>query len=232
MQGEGLYAVIRASGYCNADRPASCVVCSLLANGRSAIVRAAVCAIGTFEGLQGVRKLGPAQLYHWESAMRGLCVLVLVVTLAGCGTARTLVLEPVSSSSKYPNAELIAQNPHVDVPQSVTDLLESVIRKGLYDTGAFGVGSDLRIYYTFVSHQPGDRFQRWFWGGIGNAGEGSVTIMVRYVDASDVELAKTQVEGRIGSGFFGGSIDSAIEKAGDDVVKFTVNTFSVEKASN
>jgi len=75
---------------------------------------------------------------------------------------------------------------------------------------------------------PGDRLSRWFWGGIGNAGEGMVVVQVRYIDVVGKELARTQVEGRIGSGFFGGSLDDAITKAGEDIVGFTVANFAVK----
>ena len=158
--------------------------------------------------------------------MRNVLMLMAVSVLAACGTARTLVLEPVADTGKFSRADVIAHNPTVEVPAEVTAKLEAVVNRGLYESGAFQHGPDLRIFYTFVSHDAGDRFARWFWGGIGNAGEGSVTLMVRYVDQSDRELAKTQVEGRIGSGFFGGSMDEAITKAGEEVVKFTVDRFS------
>ncbi len=49
--------------------------------------------------------------------------------------------------------------------------------------------------------------------GIGNAGEGSLTIEVTYADQSGKQLGKIMSEGKIGSGFFGGSSDDAIEKA-------------------
>jgi hypothetical protein len=160
--------------------------------------------------------------------MRRYLILAIVAILAGCGTARTLVLEPTRVVDRFARVELVADNPTVAVPADVTQKIESVINKGLYESGAFSRGQDLKILYTFVSHNPGDRFSRWFWGGIGNAGEGSVVVLVRYIDLSGRELAKTQVEGRIGSGFFGGSLDDAITKAGEDIVKFTVTTFAVK----
>lgn len=61
---------------------------------------------------------------------------------------------------------------------------------------------------------------------MGNSGEGSLIVTVRYLDSNGLELAKTQVEGRIGSGFLGGTFDDAVTKAGEDVVKFTMENFS------
>lgn len=50
--------------------------------------------------------------------------------------------------------------------------------------------------------------------------------MVHYLDSNNTELAKTQVEGQIGIGFFGGSFEEAITKGGQDIVKFTIVNFS------
>ena len=158
--------------------------------------------------------------------MRNILLIGAILVLYGCGTAKTLVLEPVKTSDKYTHIQLIADNPNVEVPADVTEKIESVIKKGLYEKGPFAEGTDLKIHYTFISHDKGNQFARWFWGGIGNAGEGSVTVNVKYVNSKGEELAKTQVEGRIGSGFFGGSINEAITKAGEDIVEFTINNFA------
>ena len=40
------------------------------------------------------------------------------------------------------------------------------------------------------------------------------------------EIASTQVEGRIGSGFFGGSIEDAIRQAASDVADYTIDNFA------
>jgi hypothetical protein len=158
--------------------------------------------------------------------MKRLLLVGVVLLLTGCGTARTLVLEPVNSSARFSRVELVENNANVQVPAEVTTKFRSVVEKGLYEKSAFTRGEDMRILYTFVSHNPGSQFQRWFWGGIGNAGEGSVAVTVKYVDAKGTELAKTQVEGRIGSGMFGGSYDEAIQKAGEEIVKFTTQHFA------
>lgn len=160
--------------------------------------------------------------------MRIFLLIAIVITLAGCGTARTMVLEPVQATSGFTRVVVHANTPTVKVPPDVRETFESALEKGLYESGKFQRGPDLQIDYQFVSYSPGNRFSRWFWGGIGNAGEGSLVIVVRYLNKDGKELAKTQVEGRIGSGFFGGSTDEAITKAAEDVVKFTVDKFSTK----
>jgi hypothetical protein len=67
--------------------------------------------------------------------------------------------------------------------------------------------------------------QRWFWGGIGNSGEASVTLKVDFFDPASAQLGTIQVEGRIGSGFFGGSADDTLDKATDQIVNYAVANF-------
>jgi len=156
----------------------------------------------------------------------GFCLVLSLILLTGCGTAKTVVLEAPDTSTKFSTVELVANNPTVEVPPEVDALLRSTVEKGLIEEGNFVKGDELQIQYTFVSHDKGNQVARWFWGGLGNAGEGTVTVLVKYLDKDQKELAKTQVEGKIGSGFFGGSMNEAIVKAGEDIVEFTKTNFS------
>jgi hypothetical protein len=52
-----------------------------------------------------------------------------------------------------------------------------------------------------------------------------LTLEISFLDHTGVEKAKIMSEGRIGSGFFGGSMDSAIEKVVEEISKFTVANF-------
>ena len=157
--------------------------------------------------------------------MKSILLFLVVITLTGCGTAKTIVLEPPKEKVTYSSVAIIPNNPTVQVPDEVTEVFEGELNKSLFDEGPFSSGDGLKLLYTFVQNDEGDRFERWFWGGLGNAGEASVTVMVRYVNDDGDELAKTQVEGRIGSGFFGGSIDSAIKEAARDVATYTIANF-------
>lgn len=157
-----------------------------------------------------------------------LPTLVLAAALAGCGTARTVVVEPAKATARYRTLTIAADPSTVAVPADVSRDFEASLRKDLYGSGKFAQGDELRLVYAFVSHNPGNQFQRWFSGGIGNWGEGSLVVHVRYLDKAGQEVAKTQVEGRIGSGFFGGSMSEALYRVSQDVVTFTVTTFAAK----
>ncbi len=164
--------------------------------------------------------------------MKPVYALVLVLFLGACGTAKTVVMEPVKPGSRFPDLTLQEGESPVAVPAEVREQLRTVLEKGLYDSNAFARGSTLTVAYTFVSHDPGNQFARWFWGGLGNAGEGSMTVHVRYLEGGSREVGSTQVEGRIGSGFFGGSFKEAVTRLGEDVVKFTIENFGTASAAN
>lgn len=91
--------------------------------------------------------------------------------------------------------------------------------------GKFVQGSELIITYRFVQYDPGNQFTRWFWGGIGNAGEGTITLEATYVDSFGKLLAKIQSEGKIGSGFFGRYFSLALEKAAEEIAEYTIENF-------
>lgn len=158
--------------------------------------------------------------------MRTQLALTCMALLAGCGTARTVVLDAPDTDVGFSEVTIVARNPTVRVPQSVTDVFESELRQDLFTLGPFSPGTGLELRYSFVSHEEGNRFARWFWGGIGNSGEASVTVLVVYLDGDGREVASTQVEGRIGSGFLGGSIEDAIRQAASDVAGYTINNFA------
>jgi hypothetical protein len=75
-----------------------------------------------------------------------------------------------------------------------------------------------------VQFEPGSQFQRWFWGGLGNQGEGSLHVLAEFYEG-DKKLAHIQTEGRIGSGAFGGSLNMAVDKAATEIAEYAGTTF-------
>lgn len=152
----------------------------------------------------------------------GLCMLV-----AACGTGRTLVMETPQRKA-FSAAKVMRADDTVSVPEEYRVQFSNKIRELLYGTkekpGPFAEGEGLTIRIKVVQFNEGSQFQRWFWGGIGNAGEGSMHIVTEFLDG-DTKLAQTQMEGRIGSGFFGGSMREAVDKAAEEIAKYAVANF-------
>jgi len=152
--------------------------------------------------------------------------IALAAMLAACGTSRTIVSEAVKQ--KYTAATLSVQEipSTIQVPDEVRTTMKQQLDKALFsDKTGMKPGPDLTVQYRFVQFNAGNQFARWFWGGIGNAGEASMQIEATYLDAKGQALTRTQHEGRIGSGFFGGSLSDASDRIAEEVANFVKANF-------
>jgi hypothetical protein len=160
-----------------------------------------------------------------KSALILLVVVTSGLTAAACGAGKTMVMEPGTEVVKAGSIMLQEGKSTVNCPPAVVALFRSKLEAQLYKPGGFTQGDELSLTYQFVQYNPGDQFTRWFFGGLGNAGEGSITVQAIYTDRAGKPVGKIMSEGKIGSGAFGGSIDFAVQKAAEEVVQYTLTTF-------
>jgi hypothetical protein len=147
-------------------------------------------------------------------------LLILSLLLIGCGAGKTMVLAPAETSDRFTEAEIIEDQSTVNVPSEVNSSFQAKLSQLIYGDGGFVRGPGLKIQYRFIQFNPGSQFTRWFWGGIGSAGKGSMTVEAKFLDRAGKELAKIQSEGEITSGAFGGSFDFAVQKAANEVAEY------------
>jgi hypothetical protein len=149
--------------------------------------------------------------------------------LTACGTGRTMVMEPVSERRTFDAARLERAADSVEVPEELRKLFIDKLRADLYGSaekaGPFVEGDGLTIRVKVVQFEGGSQFQRWFFGGIGNQGEASMQLLTEFFEG-EKKLANIQTEGRIGSGFFGGSVESAVGKAVGEISTYAVKHFA------
>ena len=152
-------------------------------------------------------------------------LLMSGLILAGCGVGRAMVIKPPETPFNARTVQAAEGKSPVAVPNEVKSEFIEKLNRYLYAEGNFQRGDDLIITYRFIQFDPGNQFTRWFWGGIGNAGEGSLTIEAKYYDRNNKELATINTEGRIGSGVFGGAFSDAVDKAAEKIVEYTRTNF-------
>ena len=152
-----------------------------------------------------------------------LLALVTIAILSGCGTARIIVTDHPEKRYSSSNITIQRSDSTVQVPDEMVSHFDSALRKELMTS--FTTGKDLTVEYRFVSFQQGDRFKRYLAGGIGNWGEGNLIIEAKYIDSEGAQIAKVQTDAKIDSGFFGGSIKSALEKAAKELSDYTISNF-------
>jgi hypothetical protein len=146
-----------------------------------------------------------------------------VFILASCGTARTMISEPVIIPERIEtkSVAIVRGKDTVAVSDSVKTTFEKQLCRKLFFDGLVQRGSDITLEYRFIQYNEGNRFARYMLGGIGNTGEASLMMEVTYLDSNHQVLGKIMTEGRITSGLFGGSSDNAVEKAADEVASYT-----------
>ena len=159
----------------------------------------------------------------------GITAALVCLFLTACGTGRTMVMEPVAERKVFNAAKLERATDSVDVPQELRTMFTDQLRGDLYGKdakpGVFSEGEGLTIRVKVVQFEAGSQFQRWFFGGIGNQGEASMQLLTEFFEG-DRKLANIHTEGRIGSGFFGGSVESAVEKAVSEISSFAAKNFA------
>jgi Domain of unknown function (DUF4410) len=163
--------------------------------------------------------------WRWRGWQHIAFLLTALVICTACGAGKTLVMKPLDTQAQISSIDVVEEKATVTVPDDVRQTLSAKLSQALYEEGTFAKGPEMTIRYRFIQYNPGSQFTRWFWGGIGNAGEGSLTVEATYVDASGNELATIQSEGKIGSGFFGGEFTLAVEKAANEIAEYTKQHF-------
>lgn len=153
----------------------------------------------------------------------GLMTLFLI-TLTGCGAGKVLVLEPMHCTSQTQTIQIQPTTDTIKLDAAVANKFKKILASKMYAKEKFKPGDEITLKYRFLQLNEGNRFSRWFLGGIGNAGEGTLTVEVTYFDKNGKQIGKIQAEGKIGSGMFGGSFDNAFEKAADEIVKYTYSS--------
>ncbi len=143
--------------------------------------------------------------------------------LTSCGTAKTIVYNPVviPSCVAINQVQITCGTNTVPISESVISLFEQQLRKKLYGDNKIVCGPEITLQYRFIQFDEGNRFARYMMGGIGNTGEASLMIEVTYFGPDGMEFGKIHTEGKISSGLFGGSSDNAISKAAAEVANYT-----------
>lgn len=152
-------------------------------------------------------------------------IITMIILLAGCGAGKTMVLKPSERKLQCNSVDISEGKSTVDVPETDKKAFQEKLTKLIYEEGGFQKGNDLRIVYRFIQYNPGSQFTRYMWGGLGSAGEGTLTVEAKYFDVSDKEIATIQTEGKISSGVFGGSFSFAIEKCAKEIAEYTKKNF-------
>jgi len=148
----------------------------------------------------------------------------------GCTSGRTMVMNVPTERMKGVSMNVVEEQATVSVPPEVANMFRDKLEEELFvgessSAPPFTKGTDLKIHYRFIQFTAGSQFKRWLAGGIGGYGEGVMTVEARFINSNGKEISTIQSEGKIGAGFFGGSIDGAVEKCVEEVAQYAKQNF-------
>jgi hypothetical protein len=154
-----------------------------------------------------------------------LVVVSIPVLLNGCGAGKVIVHEPFREHYKANTVNITRNTATTTVPVEYQTHFEKTLKNKLEQDHNFGTGNDLTIRYRFLQCDEGSQFGRWFLGGFGNVGEGSLTIEAKFYNKLGTEIGKVNAEGKIGSGIVGGSFNDAVETAAESLAEYVAKNF-------
>ena len=165
-----------------------------------------------------------------------LIKLFLIITttfiVAACGTGKVMVKKPIENARPIAGVIIKPDQSLVSVNHKSLEVFEKRLNNKLYESkeGAYKKTDDLIVQYRFIQMQEGSQMGRWLTGGIGNIGESNMTVEIRLFDKNKKQLGKFLTEGKISSGFFGGSLDSALERSADEAAYYIRSQFPPKRS--
>ena len=160
-----------------------------------------------------------------QVAARLTGLIVIAVALSACAGGKTTVMKPPTEKFTVASVEVVEQTTTVEVPAEVRNDFQILLNDKLFDKDGFAKGNELKLTYTFVQFEPGNRATRYVLGGWGSMGKGYITILARFHDASDREIATIRAKSEIDTRVMGGSLNSALKKAAEEIAQYTKSNF-------
>ena len=145
-------------------------------------------------------------------------ITIFVLIISGCASATTSIKAPINAHKKY-TSFILEEN---TVGTNISSEQKKVFVKKLTELflkDKYTQGSGIKIKYSFLAYNEGNRFVRYMIGF--GAGKGKIIVKTTFYDAqTNQPLGETETEAELSMGLFGGSMDETFESAAEDIYKF------------
>jgi hypothetical protein len=161
------------------------------------------------------------------SKFRIAALMFLAMPLAACGSGHLVVEQANRSSIRAQSIQLEAADSTTTVPEGALAYTQEKLEAALFggDRPVFQRGGrDLTVRYRYISFDRGSRAGRWLAGPLG-MGEAQMVLEAEFVDPSGTVVARVRGQGELSGGFFGGSSNSAIDKAVNEIARYARQQF-------
>ncbi len=157
--------------------------------------------------------------------MRLAALALLAMPIAACTSSNLTVEQAARNPVRANSVNLQYADSTVQVSQDAQTYLQQRMNNAFLggDAPAFRQGQDMTVRYRFVSFERGSRVARYLLPGI--AGGSTMIVEAEFVSPSGEVLARVRGQGNVGGGIAGGSHNSAIDSAVNQIREFAVNTF-------
>jgi hypothetical protein len=158
--------------------------------------------------------------------MKNLFMLAAALALSACGSGSMIVNSPAAKAMRYQSVELVYDQSTVGVPDEAAAKMKQLMAERFFSEKAVFAQAPggLIVHYGFIGYDPGSRFARWALGGLGG-GKATMVVKARFTDGEGNQLAEITSTGELGMGVFGGTYESAMKKAANEIGTYAESHF-------
>jgi hypothetical protein len=157
--------------------------------------------------------------------LRLAALALLALPLGACTSSNLIVEQAARAPVSVQSVNLVYGDSTVNVTDDAAAYLNERMRNAFHggDAPAFAQGNDMTVRYRFVSYETGSRVVRYLLPGI--AGGSTMIVEAEFVSPSGEVIARVRGQGNVGGGIVGGSHNSAIDSAVNQIREFAVANF-------
>lgn len=157
--------------------------------------------------------------------IRVAALMLLAMPLSACVSSNLMVEQAARGQTRVSSVNLAYQSDAAQVEAEAASYLQR--RMELAFTGGaqppFSSGQEMTVRYRFISYARGSRLARYMLPGI--AGGATMLIEAEFVSPSGQVMGRVRGQGRVAGGLVGGSHNSAIDTAVNQIRDYAIANF-------
>lgn len=160
--------------------------------------------------------------------LRLVAALLLAAALPACiSTSDVRETRGPAKAHKVSSIDIAPERSTVQVAPEAVARFQKFLEDDFYYKHGFQRGNQLKLRWRFTEFDQGNRALRYFVGF--GAGNGKVVAHATFLDEKNRVVGAVEAHGRIVSGMFGGSYDTALRNCTDEINRYAEEHFLLER---
>ena len=154
-------------------------------------------------------------------------LLFVALPLSACASSHLLVEQAAApNAARVGSVTLVYDEQVTGIPAESSAYVQRKMEEAFFggDNSFFARGTEMTVRYHFVGFDRGSRFGRYMLGPLG-VGEAQMVLEAQFVAPDGRILAVVRGQSDVRGGFFGGSYNTAIDKAVREIRDYAVAHF-------